>query len=870
MAKIVATRGRVASVSTAGERITGVFEPGWSTTYEKGSGVVLQIGAPVKKLGIGDQTAKYISEHIGMSIKKLVTIDSSAKGALNCSLVESPGGESRGEGEWYNITEIQKKIPESIELLLINKTEDLVGHSGILDRLDLIRGSELIAVTSIEDPRQHCLALRISQTCRGFIRLDEISMGRGKRRTVAIIEPASSVRVPSPLEYPSIAKILPKRMDISHPLGIANDYRHIEKEVEERSRNWTPKIRISIVIPLYNRREMLGRTLAMISHQTYPLDMIEVVIADDGSNDNPISVIEEFHDLFEIQYVRQSDLGYRLSEVRNLGIRASKHDYVILLDCDMAPVPTMIETYARHLEVSKRALYCGHRRYVDANQIGVEEVKIDPCGMLSLPDIETVNEKMKRDGHVLDWRMPMYRQTDNLRFERYPFRAVCGGNIGFHKSLFMRAGEFDEAFQAWGKEDTEWGFRVWNRGDYIVPLYEACGLHMEPPGGRNETDRELGLEEVMPIFVDRVPVMYRKHEHGVCHSVPLVSIYIPAYNAEESIVETVNSALNQTFEDIEICIAVDGSKDGTLKQLEKYFLDNPRVRWVFQENQGIGGASNTAVQMCRGVFIGQLDSDDLLLPEAVEIMLEEIQKDTRVGVVYGSFQKETPEGEFLEDGYDWPEFSREKLMHGCIVHHFRMFRARDWWRTDGFATDIKNAVDFDMFLKLSEITEIKHVKEWTYVYRIHEESTSISESSEQIRNHFIAVERSIKRRGLDSRWKVHRKEGDDSRKVVFRELKDWDSKKDTTTPFARMEAKMREATPVLVRHLARMETNKKPWTVSKYPVEKIEERLRALASSMKLDPENDSIGKISRRSNGNLWEAFRELEDLTSKIGGDE
>ena len=182
----------------------------------------------------------------------------------------------------------------------------------------------------------------------------------------------------------------------------------------------------------------------------------------------------------------------------------------------------------------------------------------------------------------------MYRQTDNLRFERYPFRAVCGGNIGFHKSLFMRAGEFDEAFRAWGKEDTEWGFRVWNRGDYIVPLYEACGLHMEPPGGRNETDRELGLEEVMPIFVDRVPVMYRKHEHGVCHSVPLVSIYIPAYNAEESIVETVNSALNQTFEDIEICIAVDGSKDGTLKQLEKHFLDNPRVRWVFQENQGMG------------------------------------------------------------------------------------------------------------------------------------------------------------------------------------------------------------------------------------------------------------------------------------------
>ena len=77
----------------------------------------------------------------------------------------------------------------------------------------------------------------------------------------------------------------------------------------------------------------------------------------------------------------------------------------------------------------------------------------------------------------------------------------------------------------------------------------------------------------MPIFIDRVPVMYRKPEHGVEHSVPLVSIYIPAYNAEESIVETVNSALEQTIEDLEVCIAIDGSDDGTLRMLEENFLE---------------------------------------------------------------------------------------------------------------------------------------------------------------------------------------------------------------------------------------------------------------------------------------------------------
>ena len=852
----------MASVSNAGEMVTGVLEEGWNPLPRDRNGKILQFGFPSKKFGLPEDSWKFISSHLEMEDSELICVDCTTKGNLMC---KAASGNEGGSDGWYDIDEIYDDLPESCELMIVNRTETPSEQSGILDHLSIFHRPSLIVVTGIDDPSQHGLALRIAQLCRGFIRLDSVKFGRKIKATVAIIEPAPPVKTPSPMPYPSIAKILPKRMVIEHPVGIANDYLHVSKKVRKAQKSWVPTTRISIVIPLYNRREMLGRTLAMIAHQTYPLELIEVVVADDGSNDDPLSMISKFQDVLDIQYVRQKDLGYRLSEVRNLGVRSSKNDYVILLDCDMAPVPTMVEAYARRLDVSKRALYCGHRRYVDANHIKVGEVMKSPEKMLSLPDIETVNEKMRRDGHVLDWRMPMYRQTDNLRFEKYPFRAVCGGNIGFHKSLFERAGEFDEAFKAWGKEDTEWGFRVWNRGDYIIPLYEACGLHMEPPGGRNETDRELGLEEVMPIFVDRVPVMYRKHEHGVSHSVPLVSIYIPAYNAEDSIVDTVNSALDQTFEDIEICIAVDGSKDGTLKQLEKNFLDNPRVRWTFQENQGIGGASNSAVQLCRGVFIGQLDSDDILLPEAIEIMLEHIQRDTRLGVVYGSFQKETPDGEFLEDGYDWPEYSREKLMHGCIVHHFRMFRARDWWRTEGFATDMRNAVDYDMFLKMSEVTEMKHVPEWSYVYRIHEKSTSVSEGEIQIRNHFIAIERSLERRGLASRWSARKKGREDSRQVNFVEERKTDEGSDTTTPFARMASNMREAAPPIVRRLAIMESSKKPWTLYKQPVERVDQRLRAMAEKNKIDARSQKISDISHKHQSNLWLAFEELQKLQDK-----
>ena len=96
--------------------------------------------------------------------------------------------------------------------------------------------------------------------------------------------------------------------------GKGNDYSFLEAKALASN----PKIPISIVLPVYNRIDMLRRTMAMLTHQTYPLDLMEVIIADDGSSDHPEQLILEFEDYFDVNYVRQKDLGYRLSHVRNL------------------------------------------------------------------------------------------------------------------------------------------------------------------------------------------------------------------------------------------------------------------------------------------------------------------------------------------------------------------------------------------------------------------------------------------------------------------------------------------------------------------------------------------------------------------------
>ena len=85
---------------------------------------------------------------------------------------------------------------------------------------------------------------------------------------------------------------LPKGMVLPIVEGKGNDYSFLEAKAMSSS----PDIPISIVLPVYNRIDMLRRTMAMLTHQTYPLNLMEVIIADDGSSDHPEQLILEFEE----------------------------------------------------------------------------------------------------------------------------------------------------------------------------------------------------------------------------------------------------------------------------------------------------------------------------------------------------------------------------------------------------------------------------------------------------------------------------------------------------------------------------------------------------------------------------------------------
>lgn len=543
--------------------------------------------------------------------------------------------------------------------------------------------------------------------------------------------------------------IFPDKFKLPDIIGENNNYSFIENDLLKfKHENHPYVLPVSVLLPVYNRSKLLAKTLACILQQSYPQDLIEVIVVDDGSHDDVMKVIKNYESKLDLIYCRQSDKGYRLSAARNHGIKIAKHDYIISLDCDVYPIPNFIEDMMAYFHVSDKILLMGLREYISSGSITEKEILKDKDALSKTPRFKE-NDQVK-----LDWRIPFYESSNNLKNHQWPFKYFTGGISAFPKKMIEHTGLYDESFNHWGREDGEFALRAFNEGYYFIPVNSSIGLHEEPENGENETDREAGAEITQKLYIQKCPVHTKRNPLSDCnYEVPMVSIYIPAYNAAEYIKECVDSVLKQTYRDLEVCICNDGSTDNTLDILEKNYHNHPKVKWITQENQGIGKASNSALKMCKGVYIGQLDSDDLLKPNAVEVSVRHLEK-LNIGGVYSAYDVIDKDGNWIREGYCETVFTRETMLKGMSISHFRMFRKADWKRTTGFDEKLTNAVDYDMFLKLCEICQFTHIPEILYSYRWHGENTSVKKLKIQTRNHFLVINKSLERMGLSKDWEA--------------------------------------------------------------------------------------------------------------------
>ena len=128
-----------------------------------------------------------------------------------------------------------------------------------------------------------------------------------------------------------------------------------------------------------------------------------------------------------------------------------------------------------------------------------------------------------------------------------------------------------------------------------------------------------------------------------------ISVVIPMYNAQDTIEKALKSLTNQTYDNIEVIVVNDGSKDNSKEVVEEYMKIDNRVRLISIENAGVSNARNLAIKNSTGEYITFLDADDYLEKDTLEKMLLKL-KEENVELVRTTFIQEDINGEFIQRG----------------------------------------------------------------------------------------------------------------------------------------------------------------------------------------------------------------------------
>ncbi len=178
----------------------------------------------------------------------------------------------------------------------------------------------------------------------------------------------------------------------------------------------------------------------------------------------------------------------------------------------------------------------------------------------------------------------------------------------------------------------------------------------------------------------------------------MISVIIPVYNQASKLKETLESLVKQSYQDFEVIIVNDGSKDGPEKSFQEFVEEyNPNNSFLFLNNSnnlGAPAARNRGFEQSQGEFILFCDADAVLKPEALEEMLKALKANKKVSYVYSSFYW----GRKL---FKLGPFDSEKLKNEPYIHTMSLIRFQAFPKT-GWDERIKKLQDWDLWLTLLE------------------------------------------------------------------------------------------------------------------------------------------------------------------------
>jgi glycosyltransferase involved in cell wall biosynthesis len=233
-----------------------------------------------------------------------------------------------------------------------------------------------------------------------------------------------------------------------------------------------------------------------------------------------------------------------------------------------------------------------------------------------------------------------------------------------------------------------------------------------------------------------------------------ISIVIPVYNREYYVGTAINSVLNQTMSEFELVVWDDGSTDGSLDIARHYAGLDQRVRAIAAQHQGVAPAVKAAFATTTGTYIGLVDSDDELAPTALEETATILDAHLEVGLVYTDYRviDENGQDKGLGRRCQIP-YSKDRLLVDFMTHHFRLMRRCVYDFVGGIDESFELSEDYDLCLRLSEVTAVHHLQKVLYYYRRHEGNIS-NQRQKSIHWAYRACSQALKRRGLDKHYEL--------------------------------------------------------------------------------------------------------------------
>ncbi|WP_231127694.1 glycosyltransferase family 2 protein [Burkholderia cepacia] len=212
---------------------------------------------------------------------------------------------------------------------------------------------------------------------------------------------------------------------------------------------------------------------------------------------------------------------------------------------------------------------------------------------------------------------------------------------------------------------------------------------------------------------------------------PLISIVMPVYEPNlEWLAAAIESVKRQGYGNWELCIADDASKDPHVREwLLTYAKEDPRIKIVFRsENGHISAASNSALEIASGDWIALLDQDDLLAEEALFWVVEAINKNRDVRLIYSDEDKIDENGQRFEP-YFKSNWNSDLFLSQNMFSHLGVYWASLIREIGGFRLGVEGSQDYDLVLRCIEKIDdrqIYHIPRVLYHWRVHSKSTAYS------------------------------------------------------------------------------------------------------------------------------------------------